>query len=475
MRIGWFLSGTHVTTVVIGGAACLIATQFGTMGLIAAPVAILLALGIATVVTRRLQAALRSVEQVAAGGDECADTSTGVWEVDQLAERIQQFAHRWAEAANSSRRQSREVQQLLEELDRRAVRESADRHESIALRLRRLLGNMAVATDDKLQEIISYGRQAEQAAQSISVGADEQREALSKTTTFVEQLSADFDAVSQNASVAQRSAGEACELSVTAGRTLDELEQETGRLRLYVETAERKLRALGERSHEIGSIVQTIGTISSRTDLLALNASIESYRGGEQGRGFSVVAEEVRKLAEQTAQATREVTTLIESIQLEAQESILAMSEQRAHVEAEADQVRAVGQQLARVSDACNRSSQHIDDILRAAGHQLRLTQDLVTNVEQLSDGARNNRKRAEEIGWTLRTVSDVVRKVGDGLTPLRRCSDRRTSNPSGRTTDTTNADQDIALAVAVATATDPAFVSVDAAVSLVRDSIETE
>ncbi|MBT4865613.1 MAG: hypothetical protein HON53_10950 [Planctomycetaceae bacterium] len=474
MRIGWFLSGTHVTAAVIGGAACLVATQFGTIGLALAPVAILLALGIALVVARRLQTALHCVEKVAAGGDEFADTSTGVWDVDQLAERIRQFSHRWAEAANSSRRESREVQQLLEEIDRRAVRDSADRRESVALRMRRLLGNTVVSTDENLQEIIGHGRQAEQAAQLISSGSDEQREALSKTTTFVEQLSADFDAVSQNASVAQRSAGEARELSVTAGRTLDELEKDTGRLRLYAETAERKLRALGERSHEIGSIVQMIGAISSRTDLLALNASIESYRGGEQGRGFSVVAEEVRKLAEQTAQATREVTTLIESIQLEAQESILAMAEQRAHVEAGADQVRAAGEQLTRVSDACSLSSQHIDDILRAAGHQLRLTQDLVANVETLSDGARNHRKRAEEIGWTLRTVTDVVRKVGSGLTPLRRCSDRDTSKRMETMTDSTDADRD-AAPVADEVQNAPALTSVDEAMSLVNDSLETE
>lgn len=473
MKIGWFLSGTHVTAAVIGGVACLIASPLGTVGMAAAPIALAIACGLGLLAARWLQSALQRVETIAAGGEEAADTSTGVWDIDRLAERIRQFSHRWAEAAASSRRQSREVQQLLTQLDPRGGNASDNRRESVSIQLRRMLGEVAVATDDNLHEIMGHNRQAEEAAQSIAAGADEQREVLNKTTTYVEQMASDFDAVSQNASVAQRSAGEARELSVAAGRALDELQQETGRLRLHVETAERKLRALGERSHEIGSIVQMIGSISARTDLLALNASIESYRGGEQGHGFSIVAEEVRKLGEQTAQATREVTALIESIQLETQESILAMAEQRAHVESEANQVRSAVEQLARVNDACSRSSMHIDDILSAAGHQLRLTQDLVSNVEHLSGGAQQHRKRAEEIGWTLRTVTDVVRKVGGGLTPLRRCSDRDTGDNSTFTDDFSNAGQ--AIATADIETDESALATVDEAIALVHDSIETE
>lgn len=513
MKIGWLLSGTHVTAALLGGGA-FFAASWSTAGFVLPLIAIAVAWGLGVAATRRLQRALGNVERVAAGGNDLTETSTGLQDVDRLAERIRQFSRRWSEAAGSSRREVREVQQLLAAIDRRSTPSNLPSapcvtgmpdaegvpQESISIALRQLLGGIATSTDEGLQEIVGHSGEAERLAQSIAAAADQQREILSRTTTCVEQMSADFDVVSAGANSAQQSVGEARELSAAAGRALQGLQQDTGRLRLHVETAERKLRALGERSHEIGSILQMIGAISSRTDLLALNASIESYRADGQpggvrqlggnadsssvpsGRGFSVVAEEVRKLAEQTAQATREVTVLIESIQQETQDSILAMAEQRAHVESEAEQVQAAGEQLARVSDACSRSSKHVDDVLRAAEHQLRLTQDLLTNVESLSGGARENRQRAADICWTLRTVREAARKMGDALGPLQRCSDRDRSSLPETQTNVNDADHSARRAelhreqppMEISSESEPPLASVDAAISLVGKSLET-
>ena len=106
------------------------------------------------------------------------------------------------------------------------------------------------------------------------------------------------------------------------------------RLLTRIEANGRKVRRLEDRSTEIGVIVDLIRGISSRTDMLALNATIESIRAGEHGRGFAVVAEEIRKLAERTAGATREIGTLVEAIQADAQESIQALGEEQAEMQA---------------------------------------------------------------------------------------------------------------------------------------------
>ena len=169
------------------------------------------------------------------------------------------------------------------------------------------------------------------------------------------------------------------------------------RIRTHVGASESRLRALGEHSQEIGSIVETIGAISSRTDMLALNASIESVRAGEHGRGFAVVAEEVRKLAEQAAQATREVAGLIESIQLETQESVSPMVEERREVQ-----------------------TTQVGEITAATQLQLQLTTDVVLAMERIADVAKSSRARAEEACWTVNTLSKLAERFGTSLQPLR-------------------------------------------------------
>src|SRR5205807_3612596 len=102
---------------------------------------------------------------------------------------------------------------------------------------------------------------------------------------------------------------------------------------------------------EIGTIVELIRGISSRTDMLALNATIESVRAGEHGRGFAVVAEEIRKLAERTAGATREIGTLVEAIQADTYESIRALGEEQSEMDQEVQRVREAGTALERISE----------------------------------------------------------------------------------------------------------------------------
>ena len=157
------------------------------------------------------------------------------------------------------------------------------------------------------------------------------------------------------------------------------------RIRQNVQAGAKKIKRLGERSMEISTIINTISQISAQTDMLALNAAIEAARAGEHGRGFTVVAEEVRKLAERTATATKEIEKLIAGIQAETNESVSTMEQQTADVETESKVVASTGGELARIRESSTQSAELINEITLAAKQQVRGASGVVKAMETVS------------------------------------------------------------------------------------------
>jgi twitching motility protein PilJ len=239
----------------------------------------------------------------------------------------------------------------------------------------------------------------------MASGAADQSDTVDRTTTTVEALSDKIDRIAQNA----EDAAEACvKARHEASRGLEQLHtviEGMDRLRSQVEASGRKARRLGDRSQEIGAIVELIRGISSRTDMLALNATIESVRAGEHGRGFAVVAEEIRKLAERTAAATREIGTLVEAIQADTHESIRALSEEQTQMDQELHRVRDAGTALERISEVAEHSARLVEGISRSTNDQVLATQDLVRAMQRISEvshlaleGTERSRDHIEEI-----------------------------------------------------------------------------
>jgi hypothetical protein len=154
---------------------------------------------------------------------------------------------------------------------------------------------------------------------------------------------------------------------------------------------------LEDRSSEIGVIVELIRGISSRTDMLALNATIESIRAGEHGRGFAIIAEEIRKLAERTAAATREIGTLVEAIQADTQESIRGLGEEQAETQRESHRIRETGSSLARISQVVEKSARLVEGISRSTNDQVVTTQELVRAMQRISDVTQQTQERTAQ------------------------------------------------------------------------------
>ncbi len=380
---------------------------------------ILLSVAVALVLSSRLYGPLLAIEAAVVKADSQPVARSGILEFDAVADRVRERAGRWAEAAATSREQAQEIEVLIERLNRRSGG-ARGRAQRIGTQLRQLLASVAQASDAELEQILKCTKDIERYAKEIARGAEQQSDAVSKSTTYVEQMSANIDSVTRNAGAAQQAASTTRDAAAAALELVEKLVEGMERIRTHVGASESRLRALGEHSQEIGSIVETIGAISSRTDMLALNASIESVRAGEHGRGFAVVAEEVRKLAEQAAQATREVAGLIESIQLETQESVSLMVEERREVQTEVERVRSAGAALRRISQVSRDSATQVGEITAATQLQLQLTTDVVLAMERIADVAKSSRARAEEACWTVNTLSKLAERFGTSLQPLR-------------------------------------------------------
>src|SRR5438309_709905 len=161
------------------------------------------------------------------------------------------------------------------------------------------------------------------AADEMQAGATQQDQEITNTSSAVEELTVSMKQVSNNAEASAEAARRALEAAEQGNRAVRDTLEGMQRIRASVQATAKKIKSLGDRSLEISEIINVINDITEQTNLLALNAAIEAARAGEAGRGFAVVADEVRKLAEHSRSATKDIAALIKAIQDETNEAVV--------------------------------------------------------------------------------------------------------------------------------------------------------
>ena len=263
---------------------------------------------------------------------------------------------------------------------------------------------------------------AEQVTSSIDAianSAEKQVDLANETTGLVTQIVADIQQiVSDSATVASVSEG-AAQLAANGGSSIENAVAQMRNIETSVATSAEVVTKLAERSTEIGKIIGTISGIANQTNLLALNAAIEAARAGEQGRGFAVVADEVRKLAEQSESATKQIAHIIGEIQTDTDKAVVAMSKGNAEVKLGTDIVSEAGQTFNEIISMTNQVSEQLQDISASIEHMAASSQKIETAIKDIDSMSRSNANQTLQVSAaTQEQVASVeeIKKASQAL-----------------------------------------------------------
>ena len=221
---------------------------------------------------------------------------------------------------------------------------------------------------------------------SLSRASETQARQIADTSQAVTEMSRSIQQVSQNASVSADVAREARTNAQAGSKAVHATIEGMQRIRSEVQETSRSIKRLGESSQEIGQIVQLIEEIANQTNLLALNAAIQAAMAGEHGRGFAVVAEEVRRLAERAATATRQINGLVTSIQSETAEAVVSMDNSTREVVAGSRLADEAGGALVQIDGVVGRLAELIDAISGEAEQQAQASVEITQAMSDISE-----------------------------------------------------------------------------------------
>ncbi|MCA8997928.1 MAG: hypothetical protein KDA80_13110 [Planctomycetaceae bacterium] len=410
------LLGSHLAAALLSGLLCWLVAMTEMSGMMTLPIAILVAAGSAALLPLLyLKGKLKGLR----GQSIDEIPLTGFSEIDSILNAVRtkvvEQQNRWSDVELF-------CEQMLVGLPSTSSSASEDSRANSGRVLLKLLSRIARGAANDTSRLLGRSEQISRESYECQSAAAEQdrlvsqlKETLGGLITSQQAAREQTSSVVMELNAIMQGTREGDQLSVELAKGME-------RIGASVQSGERRLLALGERSREIVSIVETMGNLSSRTDLLALNAAIEATRAGAEGQGFAVVADEVRKLAEQTSHASREIAALIESMQVETQETMQTMIGERSQVEDEANRVRQTSSIFEMLIERTGHLQNRIHQSVESHQQEQESTAEILTGLETVAGLAQSIGQRSVIIRDSATEVSGTAEEIESRTQPFARC-----------------------------------------------------
>ncbi len=292
-----------------------------------------------------------------------------------------------------------------------AASESSEATNQIARTIQQVASGITQQTESVNRTALSV-EQMSRAIDGVAQGAQEQASATNRASEITNQLSTVINQVAGNAAAVVRESEQAATAAGEGSKTVTDTLDGMVRIQEKVGQSAAKVQEMGKRSSEIGTITSMIEDIASQTNLLALNAAIEAARAGEAGKGFAVVADEVRKLAERSSTSAREINELVKGIQETVDEAVLAMDEGAREVEIGLGTAEKAGLALTAIDQVSKRLKNEADAAATAAEEMAASANELVAAVDSVSAVVEQNTASTEEMAASSGEVTTSIENI---------------------------------------------------------------
>ncbi|WP_423815121.1 methyl-accepting chemotaxis protein [Pseudomonas oryzihabitans] len=280
-------------------------------------------------------------------------------------------------------------------------------------KLRAMIQGIKQGTD----QLVAAAHTISANSQQLSAAAQEQSSAASSMAATVEELTVSINHVAGNAGEAHDLSSQSGRLAQDGGQTIQASVDSMRSIAGTVQSSATRIGELGEHSERVSSIVSVIKGIADQTNLLALNAAIEAARAGEQGRGFAVVADEVRQLAQRTTNSTQEIAAMIEKIQAATQAAMSDMEVGVRQVNGGVDLANQAGEAVVSINASSDNVVRVVNQISLALREQTAASHDVARTVERLAQMAQQNSEAIDETVQTAVSLdalaNDLNRQIG--------------------------------------------------------------
>ena len=266
---------------------------------------------------------------------------------------------------------------------------------------------------DGIEKVADSSHSLSTSSQQVANGSSSQSDAASAMAATVEQVTVSIAHVSDGAQEALRISRDSSERSERGGEIIHRAAQEMMEIANTVRQTSSSIENLGEQSNQISVIVNVIKEIADQTNLLALNAAIEAARAGEQGRGFAVVADEVRKLAERTAKSTQEITNMISVMQNSSRVAVTEMAAMVNQVDDGVALAKQAGDAIVQIRMESSDVTKTVGDISSALAEQSKASHDIAAQIEKVSQMTEMNSAAAEQAAGAateLESLAEAMR-----------------------------------------------------------------